>query len=336
MLKIRRSLLVIGLSMLVASRLVLAQPALETVQLRLDWTLTGYQLPLYWAAKKGYFQEEGLDVEIKPGAGSQQTINLVGGGHDDIGLADVSLAAVSISRGMKVKAIFGIVQTDAWSVYSHGAKPILKPSDLPGKSVVCVVDHRPLLDLLMQRNKVDASTVQVRTVNAATRNTVFAQHAADGLLGISSNSSASLGGGDVRAMHLSDFGVNLLGQGLIANDDFLKNRAEVARRFIKAVTRAFQDVSQEKNVNEALDIAYAMSGTSSAMREATRLDWLYTIPRLASKNTRGQPVGWMSEVDWNDTLKTLKDTNRIDSVLTLADVYTDKFVSGNAQTSAHQ
>jgi NitT/TauT family transport system substrate-binding protein len=335
MLKIRRSLLAIGLSMIFASRIGFAQPSLEKVQLRLDWTLTGYQLPIYWAAKKGYFQNEGLDVEIKPGAGSQQTINLVGGGHDDIGLADVSLAAVSISRGMKLKAIFGIVQTDAWSVYSHGAKPILKPSDLAGKSVVCVVDHRPLLDLLMQRNKIDASTVQVRTVNAATRNTVFAQRAADGLLGISSNSAASLGGGDVRVMHLSDFGVNLLGQGLIANDDFLKNRPEVARRFIKAVTHAFQDVSQEKNVNEALDIAYAMSGTSSAMRESTRIDWLYTVPRLVSKNTRGRPIGWMSEVDWNDTLKTLKDSNRIGNALPLTDVYTDEFISGNTQASVH-
>lgn len=335
MFKVRRYLLAIGLSTLVASRLALAQPALEKVQLRLDWTLTGYQLPLYWAAKKGYFQEEGLDVEIKPGAGSQQTINLVGGGHDDIGLADVSLAAVSISRGMKVKTIFGIVQTDAWSIFSHGAKPILRPSDLPGKSVVCVVDHRPLLDLLMQRNKVDASNVQVRTVSAATRNTVFAQRAADGLLGISNRSIASLGGGDVKIMHLSDFGVNLLGQGLIANDDFLRSRPEVVRRFIKAVSRAFQDVSQEKNVNEALDIAYAMSGTSSATREDTRVDWLYTIPRLASKNTQGRPVGWMSELDWNDTLKTLKDTNRIGSVLPLSDVYTDQFISTNAQVSTH-
>jgi NitT/TauT family transport system substrate-binding protein len=288
MLRIRRSLLAIGLSILFSSKFVSAQPSLEKVELRLDWTMTGYQLPFYWAEKKGYFRDEGLAVEIKPGAGSQQTINLVSGGHDDIGLADYSLAAVSISKGMKVKAIFDIVQTDAWSVYSHGAKPILKPSDLEGKSIVCIVDHRPMLDLLMKRNKVDSSNVQVRTVNPATRNTVFAQHAADGILAISSISYAGLGGGDVKVMHLSDFGVNLLGQGLIANDDFLQNRPDVARRFIKAATRAFDDVRQEKNVNEALDIAYEISGTSSAMRDTTRAEWLYTVPRLTSKNTRGR------------------------------------------------
>jgi NitT/TauT family transport system substrate-binding protein len=329
MFRMRRSLIAIGLSMLLASQVVSAQPSLEKVALRLDWTLTGYQLPFYWAAKKGYFRDEGLDVEIKPGAGSQQTINLVGGGHDDIGLADYALAAVSISKGMNIKAIFGIVQTDAWSVYSHGSKPILKPSDLEGKSVVCVVDHRPMLDLLMKRNKVDANEVQVRTVNPATRNTVFAQSAADGLLGISSNSYEALGGGDIKVMHLSDFGVNLLGQGLIANTEFLKNRPDVARRFIRAATRAFKDVSQEKNVNEALDIAYEMSGTSTAMKNATRTDWLYTIPRLASKNTRGKPVGWMSDADWNDTLKTLKETNRIGELLPLGRVYTNEFISAN-------
>jgi NitT/TauT family transport system substrate-binding protein len=148
---------------------------LDKIDFRLDWSLTGYHLPFYWAAKKGYYREEGLDVDIKPGAGSQQTINLVAGEHDEIGFADYSLMAASAAKGMKVKAIFGVVQSDAWAIYSHVDAAIRKPADLTGKSVVLVVDHKPMIDLLLKLNGVDPTAIQLRLVNPATRGTVFAQ-----------------------------------------------------------------------------------------------------------------------------------------------------------------
>ena len=100
-----------------------AERPLEKVSFRLDWSLSGFHLPFYWAAKKGYFKEAGLDVEIKPGAGSQQAINLVAGAHDDLGFADLSLVASSVAKGMKIKAVFAAVQRDAWSIYSHNDRP---------------------------------------------------------------------------------------------------------------------------------------------------------------------------------------------------------------------
>ena len=319
----------LGLISVVTCHIAKADDQLEKVDFRLEWSLTGYHLPFYWAAKKGYYKEEGLDVDIKPGSGSQQTINLVGGEHDEIGLADYSLMAASVDKGMKVKAIFGIVQSDAWSIFSHNDKPIRKPSDLIGKSVVLVVDHKPMIDLLMKFNGIDPSLVQLRLVNAATRGTVFAQHAADGLLAISLYSNASMGGEETVAMALSDYGVNLLGQGLIASDAFLAKRPDVARRFIKATSRAFHETALESNIDEALAIAIQMSGTSAAGTEAAKEEWEAAIRRLSSKNAPGKPVGWMSDVDWRDTVKTLRETGRINSDIPPEQLYTNAFIPKN-------
>jgi NitT/TauT family transport system substrate-binding protein len=319
-------LLCLGLLPAAISRPAMAGENLEKVDFRLDWSLTGYHLPFYWALKKGYYREEGLDVDIKQGAGSQQTINLVAGEHDEIGFADYSLMAAAVDKGMKVKAIFGIVQRDAWSIFSHLDKLIRKPADLMGKSIVLVVDHKPMIDLLMKLNGVDPTSVQLRLVNPATRGTVFAQHAADGILAISLFSNASLGGEETSSMELSDYGVNLLGQGLIANDAFLANRPDVARRFIRATSRAFRETVLASNIEEALAIAIEMSGTTNRSPDPPRDEWNKTIPRLASKNAPGKPVGWMSELDWRDTVKTLRETGRISTDIAPAQLYTNAFI----------
>jgi len=303
-----------------------AQTKLEKVDFRLDWSLTGYQLPFYWAAKKGYYKEEGLEVNIKQGAGSQQTINLVAGEHDEIGFADYSLMAASVAKGMKVKAFFGVVQKDAWAIFSHIDSPIRKPADLIGKSVVLVVDHKPMIDLLMKLNGVDPTAVQLRLVNPATRGTVFAQHATDGILAIALYSGTSLGGGETTTMALSTYGVNLLGQGLIASEVFLAKRPDVARRFIKATSRAFRETILESNIEEALAIAVQLSGSTSKTMEATRDEWKNTIPRLVSRNAPGKPIGWMSELDWRDTMKTLRETGRVNADIGLAQLYTNDFI----------
>lgn len=310
-----------------------AQPAtaednLEKVELRLDWALTGYQFPFYWALKKGYYRDEGLDVDIKPGAGSQQTINLVAGEHDDVGIADYSLMATSIGKGMKVKAIFAMVQNHAWAIFSHVDKPIRKPEDLLGKSVVMVVDHKPMIDLLMKLNGVDPTAVQLRLVNPPTRGTVFAQRAADGILAIAISSGSSLGGGETTSMALGDYGVNLLGQGIIASDAFLEKRPDVARRFIKATSRAFRETILENNIDEANLIAVQMSATTGKQVEASREEWKNTIPKLSSMNAPGKPVGWMSEMDWRDTMKTLRDTGRVNTDIDMSQLYTNDFIPG--------
>lgn len=49
----------LGLLAAAATQPATAQTKLQNVDLRLDWSLTGYQLPYYWAAKKGFYRDEG-------------------------------------------------------------------------------------------------------------------------------------------------------------------------------------------------------------------------------------------------------------------------------------
>src|SRR5262249_61590126 len=103
--------------------------AADSVSFRLDWTLSGYHLPYYWAKQKGYYTAEGLDVDIKEGAGSGKTVALLAGQQDDIGLADYMFMAGGAAKGMKLKGIYTIVQGGARAIISPPDPPTRQPQD---------------------------------------------------------------------------------------------------------------------------------------------------------------------------------------------------------------
>src|SRR5579875_2031656 len=301
-----------------------AAHATDHVSFRLDWKLTGYHVPFYWAKAKGYFAAEGLDVDIKEGAGSGQTINLVGGQQDDIGFADYLLMAAAASKGMGVKAIFGVVQDGAWAVISPAACG----------SVASTADHKALLDLFMAVNKIPAQSVSVRVTSPATRNTVFAEGQVDGMVSITIGSPMDLvvranqgKGKPLYFMPFEKFGVAPEGEGLIASDAFIAQKPDVIRRFLRAAARAFAETVDPANLTQAIDIAVKDSGASAERYESVKLQWMDTIKHLHTANTKDKPFGWMSEKDWAATLDILRETGRLEKAVPASQFYTNAFIA---------
>jgi len=312
-----------------------AQPAnAENISLRMAWKLTGLQLPFFWAKAKGYYSDEGLNVTIEPGAGTGKTLALVAGGHDDVGAADFMLTAEAASRGMPVKGIFGLVQEGAWSVISYADKPIKTPQDLIGKSIAMTADHKALFDLLLAVNHIPQDKVKIRVTSAATRNTVFMNGQVDGFVSIIIGTPLTLvaranagKGKPVYFMPFEKFGVSPMGQGLIATDEVIKKHPKMLAGLAKGTARAIKDIIKPQNIDAAVDVAMKMSDTPPAQREAIKLGWLETVPRLRTENDKGKPFGWMSEKDWEDCVQILLKTKKIDKAFRAKDLYTNQFIS---------
>ena len=102
-----RKLSSVALAATFSAGIAAASPAFaaDTVSLRLDWKLSGYHLPFYWAKEKGYYSDAGIDVDIKEGAGSDKTVALIDGKHDDIGVADFTLMAKGMPNAIAVMAV---------------------------------------------------------------------------------------------------------------------------------------------------------------------------------------------------------------------------------------
>jgi NitT/TauT family transport system substrate-binding protein len=310
--------------------------AADAVSFRLDWTLSGYHLPFYWAKEKGYYAAENLDVEIKEGAGSGKTVALMAGQQDDVGLADFMFMSVGAAKGMKIKGIFGEVQDGAWAVVSHADTPIKKPEDLIGKTVATTADHKAMLDLLLAINKIPADKVTIQVTSPATRNTVFVNGQVDSFISVVIGSPLDLvvraqqgKGKAVYFMPFADFGIAPMGQGIVAHDRTIAEKPDMLRRFVRASARALDDVAKPEHVEEAVSVAMRLSGARDERRDSVKLQWLETVPRLRTRNTAGHPYGWMSEKDWAVSVDILMKTGQLDKPIAPQGLYTNDFVPTN-------
>src|SRR5579872_7057368 len=95
-----------------------AQAKLEPATLRLDWLASGYHVPFFLALERGYYRDQGIDLQIFDGKGSTTTIQVVASGTDTFGAANLTTMTLGIARGLPLVAVAGLIQKSPDSVIS--------------------------------------------------------------------------------------------------------------------------------------------------------------------------------------------------------------------------
>ncbi len=83
--------------------------AADDLSLRLDYLPQGYHAPLFYGVAKGYYTEQGINLKIADGKGSNASLQSVAAGNDNIILANYATMAQSTAQGMPVVAIGGMI-----------------------------------------------------------------------------------------------------------------------------------------------------------------------------------------------------------------------------------
>lgn len=107
--------------------------SLKKVSVVLDWTPNTNHTGLYVAKEKGYFKDEGLDVDIiMPGdAGADQ---LVASGKSEFGVSYQESITQARIQGVPLVSIAAIIQHNTSGFASPAAKNIVSPKDFAGKT----------------------------------------------------------------------------------------------------------------------------------------------------------------------------------------------------------
>jgi NitT/TauT family transport system substrate-binding protein len=246
-------------SALVLSGAALAQKEVA-IRFALDWRFEGPAAPYFVAIDKGYYKQEGLNVSIDAGSGSVEGINRVASGAYEVGFADInSLVKYRDNpRNLPVKAIMMVYDTPAFSIVSLKKSGIAKPKDLEGK-----VLGAPAADgayaqwpIFVQANQIDSSKVKIENIGFPVREPMLAQGKVDAITGFWFSSYMNLKANgvkddDIVVLHMRDHGVDLYGNVIIANPDFMRFHPKQAAGFVRATIRGIQDTV--KNPEAAID-----------------------------------------------------------------------------------
>ncbi|MEZ5783969.1 MAG: ABC transporter substrate-binding protein [Rhizobiaceae bacterium] len=232
----------------VAAVALLAAPSVakanDKAVLMLNWVVYGEHAPFIYGKELGYYADEGIDLEIQEGRGSGVTIQAVGAGTVEFGLADTAVMIKAAAKGAPVKSVGVLLQRTFASLVSPAGK-IDKPEDIAGKTIAITPGDAvtPLWPLYLNKIGIKGSDVKTVAGDAQTKLNAVVNGQADGLLGSSTEQGARLPDiikAPVSILRFTEVGITLVGLGIVASDRTMESNPDLVRRFMKASTRSVE------------------------------------------------------------------------------------------------
>ncbi len=235
-----------------------------SVKLAMDWYPNSNHTGLFIAKQRGYFEEEGLDVNMYTPVDPSAVLQTVGAGEDDFGISYQPDVLLARGQGVPVVSVTAMVQHPLNSVMALASSGIERPRDLVGKKVGYpgIPTNEPLLDTMLKadgaRGLEDVELVNVGFDLAP----ALIGERVDAVVGAYWTHESILienEGYPVNIMRMEEWGVpDYYELVIVASEDTIANRADVVERFVRAVRRGYEDAAA--NPQEGVDVLLELAG----------------------------------------------------------------------------
>ncbi|WP_255436957.1 ABC transporter substrate-binding protein [Cellulosimicrobium sp. TH-20] len=298
---------------------------LTEVTVTLNWVPYGEHAPFYYGVDQGIFEEEGIDLTIQPGNGSGNTVQQVAQRNTDFGWADTPPLANAISSGMPVRSVGVFLQTGPSSVEFFADQGIAEPADLVGKTVGGTPGDAMYgtFPAWLELNGVDPADVTVVNVDAAGKIAALIEGKVDAIQGFHHDQAPTIEnqtGEEVDALPFADFGMNLLGTGLVANERLIADDPDLVAAMVRATSRSFLAAAEDPEGA----VAAMADGAEQAPDDAVLAAQLAATIELLGLDEAPAP-GVNAEEQWTSTLTFLSENTDFDGGTTPADFWDGSF-----------
>jgi NitT/TauT family transport system substrate-binding protein len=301
--------------------------AQEKLVLRTDFPPVPIHAGLFLAQVKGWFKQAGIDLEIQDGRGSTNTIQLVGAGQVDIGY--VSLGSIMPAReaGMKIKSFAAVShKSDLGVIYDP--KRMSSVADLRGKTLLCFAGSSwtPFIPMFFKGAGVDPSSVTLLNIDVNAMWTSYMAGKGDGVFSFPPYGLALVQKQrPSRAFLAADYGVPLLGYGLVARDDEIASHAIAFGKVAQIVARAWTYIynGHEAEGLKAIQTERPEAKVNPEVFSATLAnyrDYFFT-PQI-----QGKPLFLQLDSEWAAALKTEETAGLIKPGHATSEFYTNEIV----------
>ena len=301
---------------------------LTKVTVRLAFNYNGHRSPYLLGVDKGFYKEEGLDVEVLEGRGVTSSMQLVASQQDTFAIIDPPSLMLGVAQGMPIKQVAQMYQTSPNALISWEEYNINEPADLVGKKVATLQGDMTttMLYALLAKNNVAASSVQIIASDGGTRNQTFLAKRTEAITGFPNDSYLSLSataGGGLKYFTYASFGVDTMGDGIAAHTSTIESSPEVVAGFVKGSLRAYAYALEHPE--EAIASLKERSPNINVEVEVEKLK--ATAALLHAEGDEDGTVGLSVEERWKAVQDLMKEFGGLST--TVEDVttyYTNDFV----------
>lgn len=240
-----------GISLLLPRR----SEAAAKVVVKYDWLMSNGQIGDIVALDKGFFAEQGFEVEFSPGGPNSATVPPVVTGQAALGqFSDSAQLLLARASGVPIKIIACGFRMAPFAFYSLPKAPIRTVQDMIGKRIGIQPTARYVLDAILVKNQIDPS--QLTITNIGFDMTPLVADQVDAVTGWITNTQAlSVIGPDRIDLMMGDTGLPSYANVYFATDEAVAGNAETLAKFISAVAKGW--AWTHENPEEAVKITVA-------------------------------------------------------------------------------
>ncbi|MBA4537992.1 ABC transporter substrate-binding protein [Bacillus aquiflavi] len=294
----------------------------EKVSIMLDWYPNAVHSAIYTAVEKGYFTKEGIDVDIKMPAETNDPLRLVAAGKVDLAISYQPQVVVSRAEGIPVVSLAAFVRHPLDHLMVPETSHINSPKDLEGKNIgySSIEIEEAILNVMVNSDGGDYKKVNMIDVGWDLIPAISTEKV-DGIIGGYINHERVLlekEGHPMITINPVDFGVpDYYELVLVASEKGLKENEELFKRFWKAVSKGQKDVT--KDPKGGLNILLGQENESFPLDQDVETESLNVL--LPLMNDDELPFGYQDEAVWAEVANWLFDTGIVKEKIDVKDAY---------------
>ncbi|WP_027415359.1 ABC transporter substrate-binding protein [Aneurinibacillus terranovensis] len=279
---------------------------LQKISLMLDWYPNAVHSFLYAAQANGYFKEQGLDVDIKMPADTNDPLKLVAAGQIDMAISYEPEVLVARGENIPVQSFGALVRHPLNCLMVPADGPIQSPKDLVGKTVG--YPSIPLDEAIVHTMVTSAggNPQQVKMVDVGfDLIPAMATKKTDALIGGYINHETLLldkEGHPMRTFNPTKYGVpDYYELVLVAGEKGIKEKPEVFKKFMTAIAKGQKYV--QDHPDKGLSILLQHEDKSSPLDKGVETKSLQIL--LPLMDAKDKPFGYQDAASWENVAKWL-------------------------------
>ncbi|WML48269.1 ABC transporter substrate-binding protein [Neobacillus sp. PS3-34] len=295
---------------------------LEKVSLMLDWYPNAVHSFLFAAQEKGYFKEQGLDVDIQMPADTNDPLKLVAANQIDMALSYQPQVLVARGEDIPVQSFGAIVRHPLNQLMVPADGPLKSPKDLAGKTIgyPSIPLDEAIVQSMVKADGGDPKKIKMVDVGwdlipaMATKKT-------DALIGGYINHEKLLlekEGHPMHAFNPGEYGVpDYYELVLVASEKELKEKPKVFKKFMAAISKGQKYVKE--NPEKGLSILLKHEDKSSPLEKDVETKSLQIL--LPLMDAKGKPFGYQDKAIWENVAKWLYDNKIVKTKIKAKDSF---------------
>jgi NitT/TauT family transport system substrate-binding protein len=284
------------------------------VTLQLKWVTQGQFAGYYAALEQGYYEEEGLDVTIKPGGPDIVPEQVVLGGQAEFGINWLDNTLATRDQGGKIVNIAQVFARSGMTEITWADSGLEEITDLEGKKVgVWLGGNEHKLFAALNKNGLDPDS-DVNIVAQPFDMNLFLNREVDAAAAMTYNELAQVLESenpdtgelftldDLNVMLMSDLGTGALEDGIFVTEEWIADEAnqDTATRFLKASFKGWAYCRDNPD-----DCTQYVLDAGPTLGEGHQAWMVNEINKLIWPNDNG--IGVMDEEDYDTTVQIATD-----------------------------